>query len=436
MLSKEVNELLCRVGPGTPMGETLRRYWLPACLSAELPEPDGAPARVKLLGESLVAFRDTSGRIGLVDDFCPHRGASLWLGRNEAGGLRCIYHGWKFDVGGSCLDQMNEPVQFKDKVRVTAYPTVEVGGVVWAYLGPAELQPPPPNFEWATVPATHRHVSKVIQECNWLQALEGGVDTSHAPILHRSINRNPGRSGISLDSPFVQGRAPTLEVDVTDYGYRYFGIRQLGEDKQYVRGYQFIMPFTQLRPQQILTQAQDGRPTGGMIGGHMWVPIDDENVMVYNMMLSLTDEPLTDEQRLERDLGNGPEDVDPVTFRARNGKWNDWGIDREMQRNVNFVGIRGVNPQDRAVQESMGPIIDRSREHLGPADKAIIALRQLLQQAVRTVQEGGAPLGANDSYYQVRAWEMILPREEDFRVALLPEMQPADAAREPALTGD
>src|SRR3984893_2771589 len=176
MLTREENELVTRVGPGTPMGDVLRRYWIPALMSRELPEADCPPVRVKLLGEKLVAFRDSQGRIGLVDEFCPHRRASLWFGRNEESGLRCIYHGWKFDVEGKCLEQMNEPEPFCHKVRLTAYPTTEIGGGVWAYMGPRDKMPAPPAFEWTQVPETHRHVSKVWEECNWLQALEGGID--------------------------------------------------------------------------------------------------------------------------------------------------------------------------------------------------------------------------------------------------------------------
>ena len=260
MLTREENELVTRVGPGTPMGDVLRRYWIPALMSRELPEADCPPVRVKLLGEKLVAFRDSQGRIGLVDEFCPHRRASLWFGRNEESGLRCIYHGWKFDVDGNCVEQMNEPEPFCHKVRLTAYPTTEIGGVIWAYMGPREKMPAPPAFEWTQVPETHRHVSKVWEECNWLQALEGGIDTSHAPILHRTITPNTSRPGIPVQGPFVRGRAPILEVDVTDYGYRYVGIRPLDEDKTYVRSYHFVMPFTQIRPQQLGPRPGRRRP--------------------------------------------------------------------------------------------------------------------------------------------------------------------------------
>ena len=421
MLTREDNELVTRTGPGTPMGDVLRRYWIPALLARELPEPDCRPVRVQLLGERLVGFRDSQGRIGLVDEFCPHRRASLWFGRNEESGLRCIYHGWKFDIDGNCVDQMNEPEQFCHKIHLTAYPTAEMGGVIWAYLGPRELMPAPPAFEWTQVPESHRHVSKVWEECNWLQALEGGIDTSHAPILHRTISPNATRPGIPVQGPFVRGKAPLLEVDVTDYGYRYVGIRPLDEDKTYVRSYHFVMPFTQIRPQQL------GRALGGgdrqMIAGHIWVPIDDQNCMVWNWMYSFCEEGLSDADRLERGNGNGPDYVEQSgEFRSFRNKRNDWMIDRQVQKTETFTGIDGINTQDRAVQEGMGPVVDRSKEHLGPADRAIIATRRLLLDAVKTVQAGGNPPGVDTSYYSARAIEKIFPRHDTWRQTVLPEM--------------
>jgi phenylpropionate dioxygenase-like ring-hydroxylating dioxygenase large terminal subunit len=414
------------------MGEAMRRYWIPALLSRELSEPDCPPVRVQLLGERLVGFRDTQGRIGLLDEFCPHRRVSLWLGRNEESGLRCVYHGWKFDVAGTCVDQMNEPpdCSFAHKIRTTAYPTVELGGVIWAYMGPSEKMPPPPSFEWTQVPESHRHVSKVWEECNWLQALEGGIDTSHAPILHRAISATATKAGIPLLGPFVRGGAPTLEVDVTDYGYRYAGIRPLEDGQTYVRTYHYVMPFTQIRPQQFRIPGSGER---SKIAGHFWVPIDDENCMVWNWVYSFGDEPLTEEDRLERGSGNGPDHVDQTTFRSFRHKGNNWLIDRQVQKTETFSGIDGMNTQDRATQESMGPIVDRSREHLGPADCAIIVARRLLFQAVKAVQEGSDPLGTDTSYYQARAIEKILPRGMAWRDALLPEMY---ATPEPMAAAD
>src|SRR5215470_5613670 len=272
MLTHEENELLTRTDAGTPMGNTMRRYWIPALLAWELPGPECAPVRVKLLGEELVAFRDTRGRIGLLDEHCPHRLVSLFFGRNEDCGLRCVYHGWKFDVDGRCVDMMNEPEElgFAHKITTTAYPTCEAGGVIWAYLGPAEFRPPLPDFAWTRAPASHRHVSKVIQESNWLQGVEGGIDTSHAPILHRVLTASTTRPGFRPADPFVRGKAPTLIVDLTDYGYQYVGIRPLDESDLYIRTYQFVMPFHQIRP---------SRTEGGLaaVAGHMWVPMDDEN---------------------------------------------------------------------------------------------------------------------------------------------------------------
>jgi phenylpropionate dioxygenase-like ring-hydroxylating dioxygenase large terminal subunit len=412
MLSREDNALLTRVERGTPMGTTMRRYWIPALLARELPEPDGAPVRVRLLGEDLIAFRDTTGHVGLLDEFCPHRRASLFFGRNEECGLRCVYHGWKFDVDGRCLDMMNEPpdMQFKDKIFIAAYPTVEYGGVVWAYMGPPERKPAEPAFAWTRVPATHVTVSKVIQESNWLQGLEGGIDTSHAPILHRLLTTDTTRPGFKPDNPFVRGKAPKLEVDLTDYGYRYAGVRPLDEASFHVRTYHFILPFHQIRP----SRSEGGVP---LVAGHMWVPIDDENTMVYNWEYSTTDAPLTAEDRLERRLGNGPLDVDQTTFRSKRNRQNNYLLDRQVQKTESFTGIDGINVQDRAIQEGMGRIVDRSREHLGPADRAIIQARRLLLEAVRAVAEGGTPRGIEPTYTTLAANEAVLPRDVDWRQA-------------------
>jgi phenylpropionate dioxygenase-like ring-hydroxylating dioxygenase large terminal subunit len=408
MLPREENELLTRVGHGTAMGGTMRLYWIPALLAREWEEPDGPPVRVRLLGEDLVAFRDSDGHVGLVDEYCPHRRASLWFGRNEEGGLRCVYHGWKFAVDGSCVEQMNEPEPFCHKVHLTAYPTVELGGVIWTYMGPPERTPPLPKFAWTQAPETHRHVSKVIQECNWLQALEGGLDTSHAPIMHRLLKDNAGRGGINPSSAYVRAKAPSITVDLTDYGYQYAGLRALGDDETHIRTYHFILPFHQIRASR--------SETGGRVdAGHIWVPIDDETTMVYNWQYSVTDAPLSEADRLERGIGNGPSHVDQATFRSKANRANNYLIDRAVQKDQSFTGIDGVNVQDRAIQETMGAVVDRSKEHLGPADKAIIQLRRLLRQAVNTVGEGGAPAGVRPSYYRLRAAETVVPRTADWR---------------------
>ena len=415
MLSREDNERITRVGPETPMGKTMRRYWIPALLSWELPEPDCPPVRVKLLGEELVAFRTTDGNIGMLEEFCAHRRASLWLGRNEENGLRCVYHGWKYDSAGNCVEQMNEPREFASKVKITAYPTFELAGVIWTYMGAAEKQPPPPLFAWTQVPETHRAVSKAAEECNWLQALEGGIDTSHFTIMHRALKSNPRQAGVDFDGPGVQGGKPDLAVDITDYGYAYFGIRPLPDDQQYVRGYHFIMPFSQLRP---------AGPDREETHGHYWVPIDDDRCMVWNFYYSHGEEPVADRRGGGGGGGNSYETHVDVEngFRSIRNSSNDWMIDRDMQKTETFTGIEGINQQDRAVQESMGPIVDRSKEHLGPADKAIIATRKLLLEAVDVVEAGGDPAGTSDSYHEVVAAEDSLPNGRDWREKLLPRM--------------
>ncbi len=413
MLSREENELLTQVGPGTPMGQTMRRYWMPALMTRELSEPDGPPVRVRLLGEDLVAFRDSEGRIGLLDELCPHRLASLYFGRNEGCGLRCVYHGWKFDVNGQCTEMMNEPAEndFSHKVRTTSYPTVEAGGIIWAYMGPEALRPPDPHFAWTQIPESHRHVSKVIQECNWLQAFEGGVDTSHAPILHRNISKVASGPGIDPSSAWVRSGAPKIELDVTDYGYRYAGVRSLGEEGNHIRAYHYVLPFHQLRP----TNTEDGHDA---VAGHIWVPMDDGNSMIYNWHYTLSEDPLTEADRIEHRLGNGPHDIDQHTFRSYDNRDNDYGMDRQLQKTESFTGIKGVNKQDRAIQESMGRIVDRSREHLGPADRPIIQARRLLLEAVKAVQAGETPRGIEPNYYGIKAGQGLVPAEMDWRQLL------------------
>src|SRR6476660_10139667 len=251
MLTAADNEALTRVGAETPMGRLMRRYWVPALLSWEVAEPDGPPVEVRLLGEDLVAFRATDGRIGLLDAACPHRRVSLFWGRNEEDGLRCVYHGWKFDTAGACVGMPSEPASsnFKDRVRIVAYPTYEAGGVVWAYMGHPELRPPPPLFPWTQAAPERRALSKVIEECNWLQCLEGGIDTVHVNFLH--AGRPPGQR---YDDNDARGRANNfstaarIEVVPTDYGYAYAGIRDMGaEGTDHVRLYHWVMPWNQIR---------------------------------------------------------------------------------------------------------------------------------------------------------------------------------------------
>jgi len=407
MLSREENRILTQVGPGTPMGEVMRRYWMPALLSRDIPEPDCPPVRVKLLGEELVAFRDSQGRIGLLEEYCPHRLASLFLGRNEENGLRCVYHGWKFDVAGACVDMPNEPAEsnFKDKVRTKGYPTVEHGGVIWAYMGPAEKQPERPGMEWCRAPEQHRFVSKTIEYCNYAQAVEGGIDTVHSSFLHNNDLSNLRRFR-RIDT------APKLAVERTSYGFRYAGIRSVGEIGNYVRIYHFVLPFHQFRSSQVNDDGSGKRQAIPLIQGHMWVPMDDENTMVFNWMLAVDeDKPLTEDFVLKREsfAGRGPNGEGATRHQTRA---NDWLIDRAAQRTKTFTGIPGLNTQDLAAQESMGPIADRSREHLGSTDKAIIQFRRCLLDAARDLQNGIDPPGSDSKTYRgVRPADVTIPKD-------------------------
>jgi phthalate 4,5-dioxygenase len=413
MLSREENELVTRVGPGTPMGETMRRYWMPAVLSSEIPAADCPPVRVRLLGEDLVAFRDTDGRVGLLDEFCPHRLASLFLGRNEECGLRCVYHGWKFDVEGNCVDMPNEPAEsrFKEKIHLLSYPTVELGGVIWAYMGPAGKQPEPPAMEWLRAPAEQRNVSKTLEYANYLQAIEGGIDTVHSSFLHNNDLSN-------VNHLKRRDTAPRLEVERTDYGFRYASIRNAGELDNYVRIYQFVLPFHQFRSHRVNYDAGNGSGQEvPLLKGHMWVPIDDENSMVFNWMYACNNQPIDPAYILkeERGAGRGPEGETTLRHRTRA---NDWLIDRELQRSKTFTGIKGLNTQDLAVQESMGPIVPRWKEHLGSTDKAIATMRRIQIENVRRVQAGEDPLGLNPrGYADVRAADTMLPKEAPWQDA-------------------
>jgi phthalate 4,5-dioxygenase len=413
MLKQEENELITRVGPGTGMGNTMRRYWMPALLSSELPHPDSDPVRLRLLGEDLIAFKDTNGTVGIIQNNCPHRGASLFFGRNEEAGLRCVYHGWKFDAEGNCVDMPNEPAEsdFRTKVKATTYPAVEKAGVVWAYLGPPEKQPPLPDLEWMRAPAGQMWVSKTYENCNWVQAMEGGLDTSHSSFLHRDLNAE------GLANPRARSTAPRLEVLNTDYGYMYASIRPLPDDHQnFVRIYHYVMPFYQLR-------AGGPAKSLGNTDGHMWVPIDDETCWAWNFHFN-HEAPLSyeDWQRYEHRMGRGlAEDYFEGTFKLKANASNDYNMSRERQKTVNYTGIEGTNTQDFAVQESMGPIYDRTQEHLGSADTAIIQMRRLLLEAVHDVEEDRDPVGSQGQGSRVRPAQMYLPEDATWTETQLKE---------------
>lgn len=374
MLSTEQNLLLARTGPETAMGDLIRRYWVPALLSAALPGPDCDPVRVPLLGERLVAFRDSEGRVGLLDERCPHRTASLFYGRNEGCGLRCAYHGWKFDVEGNCTDMPNEPATstMRKYLKARAYPTVERGGVVWAYMGPPELKPDFPSLEWVGLPDNHLIVTRQLLECNWFQGLEGGFDASHLSFLHK------GDLLVEFDLPAKVEFIETASGFLMAYG------REAGDRMDWSTD-TMMMPFHKLIALPTLPQSS------------IWVPIDDHTTMLYCITYS-PERPLTDAERAEYLAGGRIHALtDPATDRTLLNRDNDYGIDRDLQRSgKSFTGIYGVGLQDSAMQESMGPIADRTIEHLGSADIGIVKLRRYFLAAMEACR-AGKPLPGQDA---------------------------------------
>jgi phthalate 4,5-dioxygenase oxygenase subunit len=393
MLSKQDNELITRVGPGTAMGALLRRYWLPALLSSELPQADCPPIRLRLLGEDLVAFRTTSGRPAVLDTWCPHRNANLFWGRNEEEGLRCVYHGWKFDADGACVDMPNEPPgsRFAEKIQQPAYAAVDRGGFIWVYMGPQQPAPPLPEFEWLSVPEEQRHIHKRFQDCNWLQNLEGEVDSSHAPFLHGSV----GPGGL-LDYNANADRQPIFHTLETDFGVAIAARRNAEPDAYYWRITPFMLPFYTIVPRAreanyIFTAA---------------VPIDDLTMFGMTVIWS-------PDKAVPR---NAVVDVDE-NFRARQTKANNYLIDRALQKTESFTGIRGVRVQDMAVQEDQrGPLSDRSREHLGSSDLGVIATRRLLLKQLKALEEGQEPEQPNTpAAYALRSLALNAPRSVEWQ---------------------
>ena len=401
MLSKEDNELLTQTNPGTPMGDLIRRYWIPALLSEEIPTPDGPPARVRLLGEELVAFRDTQGRIGLIGERCAHRGTSLFFGRNEECGLRCVYHGWKFDVEGNVVDTPAEPPgsDFKNKLRHTAYPTHEANGVVYAYLGPRDKKPLFPNYEWTRVPLEQTYVTKCLLECNYLQGLEGECDSSHLSFLHRAFTNERNQPLYKSDT------APFYETEDTDFGVRLIATR-IADNQHYVRFSAFVMPVYGCVPA--------GRPTNELEGFeiHTYVPADDTHCWRYDIGFR-RDRAVRDDEVHRR------KQINPDYTRMRNAR-NNYLQDRRMQKTVNFTGIEDFLNHDACATESMGAIFDRSREHLGVSDKAVIAVRKFLLTTVKKFQSGKEPphlaRASNHNWFpHIDCFAYLLPRDTPWR---------------------
>jgi phenylpropionate dioxygenase-like ring-hydroxylating dioxygenase large terminal subunit len=416
MLSRQENELLTQIDSGTEAGEYFRRFWLPALLPTEVPTSDCPPVRVRLLGEDLVAFRDTNGRVGLLEEACPHRRASLFWGRNEECGLRCVYHGWKFDVSGICVDMPNEPQEYRfdNKVRTTAYPTCEYGGLVWVYMGPPERRPELPKLEWARVPESHRYISKRLQETNYLQAIEGGIDSSHSNFLHASLDAfrltdsyvEKVKNSSNLRAKYhLLDKAPWFTVKKTDYGLVIAVRRNAEENSYYWRLTQFLLPSHTIIPYQ----------AGHSINGHCWVPRDDQTCWVWTVTWN-PDAPLSsvDFETIQNESFVHAQ-VDPATFKPVRNRENHYMVDREQQRTTTMTGIHGFASQDQAIQESMGQIVDRTRERLGTSDTAIIAMRRLLLQEIRDLAKACEPFAArHGDVYWVRSASLLLKRNVEF----------------------
>jgi phthalate 4,5-dioxygenase len=417
MLRAGENELITQTGPGTPMGNLFRCYWTPALLAEELPANDCPPVRVKLFSERLVAFRDSRGRYGLIDEFCPHRGPSLWFGRNEECGLRCPYHGWKFDVTGQCIEVPSEPEEsgFAKKIKLRSYPLIERGGVLWTYMGPPEKQPPRPEWEFAMVPASQSFISKRLQESNWLQAMEGGIDSSHVSFLHSlELDRDPLFKGSKGNQYNLGDRKPAFEVVESPGGLLIGARRDAGGGSYYWRITQWVMPaFTMIPPR-----------ADHPVHGHFWVPIDDENCWVWSFDYKVT-RPLSPVERTAMEEGRGIHvKYIPGTYRPLANKDNDYLMNRVAQRQgASFSGIEGIGMQDASLQESMGPIVDRTKENLVSTDNGIIMARHRLLRALKALEKGDTPPGISVEHQRVRSAAVVLPPDKHFKEAAKEALQ-------------
>ena len=414
MLSREDNALVTQVEGDAPLGRLFRAYWHPVLLSSELPAPDCDQLRIRLLGEDLIAFRDTQGRVGILGERCPHRRASLFFGRNEEGGIRCPYHGWKFDVEGRCLDMPNEPppCKIRERTRQQAYRTREVAGVVWVYLGDEEVPPPLPALEWTGLLPEQLYLSKRVQQCNWLQALEGDIDQSHVGFAHRRLDTHGRLTGqATVDKIRSQDLHPKLAAFDMPYGVLIGAGRKAEDDQEYWRISQFLFP------NWVMTGPYGANPTRHM---RAWIPIDDVSVLMFTVTFHPL-QPLTEEALARMKAGTGAGYVGDDNFLAPTsaafGAWmpkagleNDFRMDRALQKTAYYSGIREFWAQDAALQESMGRISDRSQEHLLQSDIGIVRVRRRLMQAVRALQEGQpAPAVDHPEAYAVRGAAALIP---------------------------
>ncbi len=414
MLTHEENQLLCRVEGKAPMGQLMRRHWTPICLIEEVSEPDGTPVKARVFGEDLVVFRDTNGRVGVMDEYCPHRRVSLVFGRNEDCGLRCLYHGWKMDVEGNVVEMVSEPAAsgFAQKVKHLAYPVQEWGGFVWAYMGPKETMPEFVPPAWAPTADARVTIAKVLIPCNWAQILEGAIDSAHSSSLHSS-DMVPARveGAEATDTNWLRpstDKAPRMQVERGGYGFRYAAIRRPIKNaavSDYIRSTVFVAPSAVLIPPNNLYNV-----------ANINVPMDDTNTAFYFIAWGHPDTtPDTNTWRkfLGQQVGH---DLDDKYVPLRNRANNFWQ-DREAMKAGNFTGITGFPNQDVAMWVTMGPIADRTHERLGASDMAVVEFRKQMLEAVRAFQSGAPAIGTGDLRIpsSVVAYQAIIPKTSDWR---------------------
>ena len=438
MAFSQDSEDLTRVGPGTPMGEFMRQYWMPFAASSEL-NADGAPVRIMLLGEKLIAFRDSSGRVGLMDHRCPHRCASLFLGRNEEDGLRCIYHGWKFDVDGNCVDMPSVPAHqdFKDKVHAKAYKTYERNGLVWAYLGPREQAPAQPQIEVMDLPESDVNILFMQRSCNWLQALEGDIDTSHAGFLHSGHVDPDDLPETHPNYYTLKNRAPEFRVTDTAFGTSYGAFRLAKPGTMYWRVANFLFPFWSQAPATSFDRN---------IHARAWVPMDDTHSMMIQVFWKGAggggSAGAAKKDGTFVKYRSGVEYLPDTTdwygrWRVSDNESTDWRLDRQsMKDGSQYSGIDNIHLQDQAVTESMGPITDHSFEHLAPSDQMIARTRRRILRAVRAFNEQSVtPPGVdnNDVYLTARSGYFFADVDTDwqdaYRDQIVGAVQPAQPLR-------
>lgn len=395
MLSATDNAYLNTSEPNTPMGNYLRCHWHPVALSEEVAKPDCAPIRLKVMGEDLLLFRDSKGNTGLIEPFCAHRGADLFFGRNEECGIRCVYHGWKYDIHGNCIDMPNVPkdAAYHGKIKIKAYPTQEFADMVWAYMGPPDIQPfEVPQLEAGLVPPSHRYVTKRLVECNWTHSMEGALDTAHFSFLHMPAPafRKDDSSNIAADESRIRwlrnDPAPRFKIIDHEVGFLIGGARNADPGDHYWRLTQYMLPTHSITPSAMPNETYYG---------YSWVPIDDHSCWMY-VYAWHPDQAISDEERKKYIKGGYGQfaELGPGYVPLRN-RSNSYLMSREEQKNISFTGIRGIAEQDQMAQESQGYMIDRTKENLSPTDVGIIRFRKLLLQEAKAFAAGKKPDSPN-----------------------------------------